>query len=299
MAGKPKKRASKKVRSKAKVKSKATMASRADIHALYQSSVQSCEADCELFADIYEQLRNAAPLVLREDFCGTALLSTTWCLVDPEHRAIGVDLDKPTLDWAREHNVEPNAKQLGDRLTLVQGDVLEVSGLERADLIAALNFSFCIFKQRDELARYFGRCHDGLAEGGLLFLELFGGLKAIDTDEEIRELDDFTYVWEQESFNPITNDIVCHIHFRFPDKSKIERAFTYRWRLWSIPELRDLLYEAGFRKVRVYWELVEEEDDDDDDDDDDDGMLSGTGEYEEVEEAEQQDSWLVYVVAEK
>jgi hypothetical protein len=295
MAGKPKKGPSKgkattkaKTKAKTKVKKpKPTMASQADIHALYQSSVQSCEADCELFADIYEQLRNAAPVVLREDFCGTALLSTT---------AIGVDLDEPTLDWARTHNVEPNADELDDRLTLVQGDVLEVGGLERADLIAALNFSFCIFKQRDELARYFDRCHAGLAEGGLLFLELFGGIKAIDTDEEIRDLDDFTYIWEQESFNPITNDIVCHIHFEFPDKSKIERAFTYRWRLWSIPELRDLLYEAGFRKVRVYWEQVEEEPEDDDDED---GMLSGTGEYEEVEEVEQQDSWLVYVVAER
>jgi len=301
MPGKQQKRTSKaKAKSKTKTKAKRkTMASQADIHALYQSSVQSCEADCELFAAIYEELTGAAPVVLREDFCGTALLSTTWCLVDEEHRAIGVDLDQPTLDWARTHNLEPNADEIGDRLTLVQGDVLEVSGLERADLIAALNFSFCVFKQRDELARYFGRCHTGLAEGGLLFLELFGGTKAIDTDEEIRELDGFTYIWEQESFNPITNDIVCHIHFEFPDKSKIERAFTYRWRLWSIPELRDLLYEAGFRKVRVYWEKVEEQADEDEDEDDDDGMLTGTGEYEEVEEAEQQDSWLVYVVAER
>jgi SAM-dependent methyltransferase len=292
MPGKQQKRTSKR-------KAKPTMASQADIHALYQASVQSPEADCELFAEIYEELRGAAPVVLREDFCGTALLSTSWCLTDPEHKAIGVDLHGPTLAWARTHNVDPNARALGDRLTLVQGDVLEVSGLERADIIAALNFSFCVFKQRDELARYFDRCNVGLAEGGLLILELFGGTKAIDTDEEIRELDKFTYVWEQESFNPITNDIVCHIHFEFPDDSKIEKAFTYRWRLWSIPELRDLLYEAGFSNVRVFWEKVEDEEELDEDDEDDDGMLSGTGEYEEVTEVEQQDSWLVYVIAEK
>src|SRR5690606_9143469 len=140
-----------------------------------QRSVQSPEADCELFAEIYEELRGAAPVVLREDFCGTALLSTTWCLSDPEHRAIGVDLDGPTLDWARAHNQAPNAKALGDRLSLVQGDVLEVAGLEHADIIAALNFSFCVFKQRHELARYFTRCLANLAEGGVLILELFGG----------------------------------------------------------------------------------------------------------------------------
>jgi hypothetical protein len=291
-----------------------TLAEQAELHELYQSSVQSPEADCELFATIYEELRGRAPKVLREDFCGTALLSTTWCLEDPERRAVGVDLDGPTLDWGRAHNVEPNSEALGDRLTLVQGDVLEVDGLELADVTAALNFSFCIFKQRATLRRYFEQAHAGLAEGGLLFLELFGGTNAIDTDEEVRELDDHTYVWEQESFNPITNDIVCHIHFEFEDGSKIERAFTYEWRLWSIPELRDLLEEVGFSKVRVYWEKVEEDEDEDDDedddefeddedededeDDDDDDMLEGTGEYEEVEEVEQQESWLVYVVAE-
>jgi SAM-dependent methyltransferase len=299
-----------------------TLASQADIHTLYQASVQSPEADCELFAEIYEQLRGVAPKLLREDFCGTALLSTTWCLADPSHRAIGVDLDAPTLAWARARNIEPHAELIGDRLQLVEADVLEIADLEAADIIAALNFSFCIFKQRHALARYFERAYQGLAEGGVLFLEMFGGTKAIDTDEEIRELDGFTYLWEQESFNPITNDILCHIHFEFPDGSKIERAFTYRWRLWSIPELRDLLYEAGFRNVRIYWEKVEEpdedeeddddddddehddehdddEDEDDDEDDDDDDMLEGTGEYEEVEVVEQQDSWLVYVVAEK
>jgi hypothetical protein len=287
-----------------------TQAARADLHELYQRSVQSPEADCELFANIYEELRGATAQVMREDFCGTALLSTTWCLQDGAHRAYGVDLDAPTLEWGRTHNLEPNAEVIGERLTLVQDDVLEVSarGLERADIIAALNFSFCVFKQRHELARYFEGVYAGLAERGLLFLELFGGTKAIDTDEEIRELDGHTYIWEQESFNPLTNDIVCHIHFEFEDGSKIDRAFTYEWRLWSVPELRDLLYEVGFANVRVYWEKTEEEDDDEDDDededdededDDDDGMLEGTGEYEEVEEVEQQDSWLVYIVAER
>jgi hypothetical protein len=273
-----------------------TLASQADLHELYQRSVQSPEADCELFEGIYKALRGATPKILREDFCGTALLSTTWCLGNSKRRAIGVDLDGPTLAWGRTHNLEPHAKKLGDRIQLVQGDVLEVDGLARADMIAALNFSFCVFKQRAVLRRYFERTHAGLAEDGILILELFGGTKAIDLDEEVRDLDDYLYIWEQETFNPITNEILCHIHFEFEDESKIERAFTYDWRLWSIPELRDLLEEVGFAGVRVYWEKVEEQDEDDEDED---RMLAGTGEYEEIEEVEQQDSWLVYVVAER
>jgi len=273
---------------------------RANLHRLYETSVQSPEADCELFADIYERLRGRAPKVLREDFCGTALLSTTWCLEDPSRRAIGVDLDGPTLAWGRTHNLEPDQDALGDRVTLIEGDVLEVdpSATEPADITAALNFSFCIFKQRPVLKRYFEQAHACLAKDGVLFLELFGGNNAIDYDEEVRELDDHTYIWEQVAFNPITHEIVCHIHFEFEDGSRLDEAFVYDWRLWSIPELRDLLEEVGFANVRVFWEKVEE-DDDDDDDDDDDVMLEGTGEYEEVTEVEQQESWLVYIVAEK
>ena len=277
-----------------------TLAQQAELHRLYEGSVQSPEADCELFADIYERLRQREPKVLREDFCGTALLSTTWCLDDPSRRAIGVDLDAPTLAWGREHNLEPNAEALGGRVRLIEGNVLDVdtSAHEPADITAALNFSFCIFKQRATLKRYFEQALAALASDGMLFLELFGGSNAIDYDKEIRELDEHTYIWEQVSFNPITNEIECHIHFEFKDKSRLDKAFVYNWRLWSIPELRDLLEEVGFAEVRVYWEKVEEEDEDDDDDDED-AMLEGTGEYEEVTEVEQQESWLVYVVASK
>jgi hypothetical protein len=30
--------------------------------------------------------------------------------------------------------------------------------------------------------------------------------------------------------------LVCHIHFDFEDGSRLERAFSYDWRLWSLPE---------------------------------------------------------------
>ena len=43
-------------------------------------------------------------------------------------------------------------------------------------------------------------------------------------------------------------------HFRFRDGSKLERAFTYIWRYWSIPELVDALRDAGFGRVDAYFE---------------------------------------------
>ena len=36
----------------------------------------------------------------------------------------------------------------------------------------------------------------------------------------------------------------------------MRNAFVYDWRLWTIPELRDLFGEAGFRDVHVLWECT-------------------------------------------
>ncbi len=272
-----------------------TMAQLADRHELYQKAVQSPEADVEFFTDRFEQLRNRPALRLREDFCGTALLATTWCMSDPERSAVGVDLDGGTLGWGRERNIEPILDELGERLELIEGDVRDAKA-ERADITCAMNFSYCVFTTRDTLRGYFEAARRGLKEDGIFIAELYGGTEAIDILEEERELDGFTYVWDQERYNPLDHSTTCHIHFDFEDGSRLKNAFTYEWRLWTIPELRELLLEAGFADVRVFWEEVEA--DEDDDEDDDDAMMSGTGEYVEVTELdENQESWLVYLVA--
>jgi SAM-dependent methyltransferase len=266
----------------------------ADIHDLYQQSVQAPEADIEFFTETYEQLRGKKPLTMREDFCGTALLSVEWCQSDPERLAFGVDLSQETLDWGREHNIIPAGESVAQRITLRHGNVLDPVE-EKVDITCALNFSYCIFKTRDLLRQYFENARAGLAPDGILVLDLFGGTETIDILEEERDVDDadFTYVWDQDRYNPITNEILCYIHFNFPDSSKLERAFTYDWRLWTIPEVRELLTEAGFSKVHVYWEEFEESDDEDDDE------LEGTGRYQDVEEVENQESWVIYIVAER
>jgi hypothetical protein len=278
----------KKGKSKKKVeakKKKPTLADRADRHVLYQRAVQSPEADAEFFARVYAE-RNGRPAKrLREDFCGTALLSCTWVQSSKQRSAVGIDLHGPTLDWGRQHNVSQLDHAQQARLELVQGDVLEGGG-GLADVTCAMNFSYCVFKSRELLRRYFAVVHAGLNPGGVFVTELYGGTEAIVPVTDERECKGFTYVWEQESYDPITADTVCHIHFRFKDKSRIRRAFTYEWRLWTLPELRELLLEVGFSSVDVYWEEVDEDGD-------------GTGEYHRTEHEENQESWLVYVVAAK
>ena len=240
-------------------------------------------------------LRGRRANVLREDFCGTAKMAVEWCLSHPERTAIGIDLDQPTIDWGRERHVLPNARKLGDRLRVYTDNVLEPR-TEKADVTCACNFSFCVFKKRDELKSYLSRARDGLADDGLLFLEIYGGTEATAVTDEERECEGYDYVWDQHKFNPLTAETLCYIHFRFPDGSRMDKAFAYDWRLWSIPELDDLLREVGFSDVKVYWEQLE-----DDDGDDDEDMLYGTGEYDDVsgKDVEQQESFLVYVVGVK
>jgi len=276
----------KKQKKKSKTKQpKPTMAERADKHELYQGSVQVPEADVEIFENIFMKLRGRRPLTMREDFCGTAFLSCTWVASHPKRRAVGVDLDRPTLDWGEAHNVAKLTPAQRKRLELVEGNVLDGLGT-KCELTCALNFSYSVFKTRELLRKYFVSVRECLTDDGVFLTELYGGTEAIVALEEERKCKGFVYVWEQAKYNPITHETLCYIHYRFKDGSKLERAFTYDWRLWTIPELRELLEEAGFSKVEVWWENVDE-------------AGEGNGEYTPTESEENQESWLVYVVAQR
>jgi len=271
---------------------KPTLADQADRHVLYQKSVQAPEAEVEFMENTFQALRGRKAISMKEDFCGTAYLASEWCKSDPQRTAVGVDFDAETLQWGREHNLEPAG--LSDRVSLFDADVRDITE-PKTDLVCAFNFSYCLFETREELRKYFELARASLVEDGLLVLDLFGGTECEDVCEEETELDDepATYVWEQVTFNPIDHHMTCAIHYDFDDGSRLENAFTYAWRLWSIPEINELLEEAGFSKVRIYWEKYEESEDEDDDE------LEGTGEYYETTDEENQESWMIYFVAEK
>lgn len=270
-----------------------SMADTADRHALYQKSVQDPEMEVALLAEKFQHLRGREPVSLREDFCGTAYLCVEWCRSHPGRTAVGVDLSEEALDWGRAHNLAPAGEAVANRITLLQGDVMDTPS-DSVDVVCAFNFSYSGFKSRDQLRRYFQAARAHLGPEGILVLDVYGGPEAIDVLSEDREVDDedFTYVWEQERFNPIDHHTVCHIHFQFPDGSRLERAFTYDWRLWTLPELREVLAEAGFSASHVFWEEFEDADDDDE-------YMDSTGRYYETEEVENQESWICYLVAER
>ncbi|MEJ2307741.1 MAG: class I SAM-dependent methyltransferase [Gammaproteobacteria bacterium] len=258
-------------------------------HQLYEYSVQCPEAEVEFIENTFKRFRKRSARLLREDFCGTAAVCCEWVSRHPRNRAIGVDLDQDVLEWGTEHHLARLGKAQQRRVTLHNKNVLTVK-TEKADAIAAMNFSYWLFKERDTLKRYFRRACKSLTDDGILFLDAYGGYEAFQEVTEEREIEEdgyrFTYVWEQESFNPVDNGLVCNIHFDFPDGTRMEQAFRYDWRLWTLPEIRDILAESGFRRVTTWWQGYDEDGESD-------------GDFEIVTSADADAGWICYLVAEK
>jgi SAM-dependent methyltransferase len=261
-------------------------ASKSDIHELYELSVQEPEAECDLIDQVWKEKRKRLARHIREDFCGTAAVAMEWVKRRRDNTSIGVDLDASVLDWARDRLPQRLDDRQARRLTLIEGNVL-TTRTEPVDSLLAMNFSYNLFKSRKDLKHYFRCAHRALVDDGIMLLDAYGGSDSFLEMEEERDLDGFTYVWDQHSYNPVTGDVVNHIHFKFPDGTKIKRAFTYEWRLWTLPEVQELLLEAGFRKVTVYWEGTDEE------------TGEGDGEWKATTVGEACPGWVAYLAAEK
>ncbi len=268
-----------------RVAKKRVRRSDADPHDLYERSVQDPDGDTAILARLFRRFRRREPVSLREDFCGTATLSTHWARSHRHRWAVGVDLDGPTLRWGERRHLQSIGPELRRRVTLLEGNVLDGLG-PRTDIGCALNFSYSVFKTRDALRGYFAAARDKLVRDGVFVLDAWGGWGVVRPDLDRRKVDDFIYEWERARFDPLTNEILCYIHFELAGGARIDRAFTYDWRLWSVQELRELLLEAGFRRVHALWERT-----------DADG--EGTGVYWEPVHTENQELWWTYVVAER
>ena len=234
-----------------------------DRHVLYEAAVQGVEYDIDLFQRIYRRHRGKRFTRLREDFCGTAALASAWVRRRPENEAWGVDIEREVLDWARAHRV-PRMRNSAKRLRLIQADV-RAAGAPKVDCVCAMNFSYWVFHQRRDLLAYFKSVRRSLRGGGVFVANAFGGTGAEkpltertrispSQSAEGDRVPPFTYVWEQLTFNPIDHHLTCAIHFRFRDGTQMKRAFFYDWRLWTLPEIRDVMLEAGFKAVHFYIE---------------------------------------------
>ncbi len=272
---------------RARAKKPKFTAATADKHELYQLSVQDPEVEIGFVSRVYKRTFGRLPVSLREDFCGTAFFCAEWVKSRGERTAVGIDLDRPTLDWGVQRNLEPIGEP-GNRVKLLNQNVLDPVE-EKFDVAVGLNFSYWIFKTRAEMLAYFRGVRATLGSEGMFVLDAYGGPYSMEAMapselEKTAVEGGFTYIWDQHVFNAIDHSIVNHIHFEFRDGTSLERAFTYHWRFWTLPELSDILAEAGFSSIAIYWE-----------DEDEDG--EGTGVYRERKRADNGGAWVSYIIA--
>ena len=88
-------------------------------------------------------------------------------------------------------------------------------------------------------------------------------------------------------FDPVTHHILCKIHFEFRDGTRMKNAFIYDLRLWTLPELRELMDEAGFSDIHVLWEGTDR------------NTGEGNGVFRRVERGGDEEAWIAYVIGQK
>ncbi len=269
-------------------KKKPSLADLADRNHLYELSVQCAEAEVDFVNTTFSDLRGRKPRKIREDFCGTANVCCEWVKRSKKNFAVGVDLDPKVLDWGKSHHLSKLNKEARQRVDLIEGDVLGIK-TAKVDALLAMNFSYWVFKEREILLQYFKGAYQNLENDGILFLDAFGGYDSFREIDEEREIEEdgqeFDYIWDQAKFNPITNHLKCHIHFSFPDGSILREAFTYDWRMYTLPEIKDILMDAGFSDVIIYWQGWDDDDED------------GDGDFYRADNADADAGWICYIAA--
>ena len=213
---------------------------------LYEHAVQSPAH----LAPFLVALHGAGPTRLREDFGGTGALARAFVHAAPGRVALVVDLDPAPLARCAGHP---------DLRTLV-ADATALDDADPADIVFVGNFSLGYVECRRRLARYLEASRRRLAPGGLFACDMYGGpgawrLGGLARRVPLPDGSTLHYWWEHQAADPLTGIVVNAISFRIETAGEIveelPRAFVYRWRLRSLPELRDLLLDAGFESIEV------------------------------------------------
>lgn len=257
-----------------------------DKYFYYHSSVQSPEDDVLFYERAYKHYNPSEnPITLREDFCAAFANSCSWVQLSDDKIAIGLDIDSEPIQYGMNHYYEELSEDQKNQLSILEKNVLDLD-VPKADVISATNFSYFCFKQRNDLLNYFKNCHNSLNENGIMILDCFGGPECQEANEHETEYDDFSYYWDQDNFNPVTHEATFYIHFKRKGEKKRERVFSYDWRLWTLPEIQEILSDAGFSNSVIYWEGTDSEGE-------------GNGEFEITTEGEECESWIAYIAAKK
>ncbi len=237
-----------------------------DRYDLYELCAQAPDQEARFLHAVHG--RN--PRTLREDFSGPGAIARAWTALHPRSKAIVIDRDPGPLARALTRGVHRSPDDPANpNITAVCTDVLRAR--DKADVVAALNFALCELHDRATLLKYLRAVRASLNPRGVFVADLYGGLDAYRPATYTRTLrgpsrETITYTWEQRTADQATAMVTNAMHFKVqpprprnakaaPRPYTLPDAFTYHWRLWTIPELRDAMTEAGFKRIDLYDRL--------------------------------------------
>lgn len=256
-----------------------------DKYKYYIASVQCPESDVTFFEQVWRELRSGRKLItLREDFCGTFIVCCQWVKSKNGRKAIGVDIDHKPLAYGQKNHYAQLTEKQKKQIQICCSSVLSPR-LPCADLIVASNFSYYLLQERKDLLKYFSLARKKLNKHGLFVIDCFGGSACHESNEDEVKHKGFSYFWDQSNFDPISHRSQLYIHFKRHGEKKRCKVFSYDWRMWTLPEIKDLLKDAGFKKIHVYWEGTTK-----------DG--EGDGHFKRVNKGEACEAWVAYIVSE-
>lgn len=263
------------------------MAKKFEKYLYYENSVQTPEEHVKIFDQMFLDLRGKIAMSLKEDFCGTFMISCEWVKSHPKRNSVGVDLDPEPLAYGKKNAFRKLTSEEKSRVTLFKQDVCKPLK-NKVDVIGAGNFSFYIFKEREQLRNYFKAALKSLNRDGIFVLEMAGGPGFIIKGREqhtyrVPEIGKYTYYWDQVSYDPVKHHGLYAIHFKDSKGEFHKNVFTYDWRVWTIPEVREIMIEAGFKDTAVYWEPVGRH-------------KEGTGSFVRMESGDNAYAWIAFVV---
>lgn len=266
---------------------------------MYENSVQNPGWQLQSLPRLHKKLIKKEINDLREDFCGSGLLSAEWVRRSAQNTAVGLDLDPEAIEYAERVHLDGLKPVQKRRLKYLNQNVLKPTS-RKFDSIFANNYSFFDFHERLDLLKYFKSAYVSLKSQGTLFLETAGGsgfLKPAN-DRFSKKLNhpkfgriQLDWVWQQQDYDPITSINDYSLHYRVVRKKlKLDRdfnqwkndVFRYNWRVWSIREIRELLLYAGFQSTVVFWPVDLDSE-----------------KFEIRDWAENYESWVAYVVGVK
>lgn len=219
------------------------------------------------------------PLKLAEDFCGSGATSVAWIKAGLEmqlkRQAVACDLDAAAIVRLKRTAKAAGAGVAGAIKAVQRDVVLGRPGMDRAtaaaDVVFVGNFSIGYIHQRPLLVKYLKRCRTRLNKGGVVVVDTYGGATsytpgALKRKFKLADGRTIHYTWQQLAANPLTAMVENRLHFRVEYKGEIVQdvpdAFIYHWRLWSVPELREAMAEAGLRRIEVYDQVPDAQDGD-------------------------------------